>query len=150
MLWSDSLHGRSRSSLRLTLTVIYTSSRQGCRSVPIPHRPCSGMGRDLPWVERGGKGSPVAVVDNRLFPQECQRPTMSGVTVGQCTSVVKITYGTHPRLSKTLTQNALGQLSAMVYSVDCCAIGECGLDYTELLSLPSNACFRGKLSWHKN
>ena len=63
---------------------------------------------------------------------------MSGVTVGHHTTVVITTYGAHPRLAKTLTENARGQLSVMVYNVDCCAIGECGLDYTEPLpSLPA-------------
>ena len=63
---------------------------------------------------------------------------MSGVTVGHRTTVVKTTYGAHHRLAKTLTENAWSQLSALVYSVDYCAIGECGLDYTEPLpSLPA-------------
>ena len=65
----------------------------------------------------------LAEVANWVILQEWQRPTMSGVTVGHRTTVVKT----------TLTENAWGQLSAMVYSVDCCAIGECGLDYTEPL-----------------
>ena len=87
---------------------------------------------------KGGKVHLLAIVDNRVFPQDWQRPTMNGVSVGHRTTVVKTMYGAHPRLANTLTENAWGQLSAMVYRVDCCAIGECGLHYTEPLpSLPA-------------
>ncbi|KAK2177056.1 hypothetical protein NP493_620g01001 [Ridgeia piscesae] len=63
--------------------------------------------------------------------------------------VVTTTYCAHPRLAKTFTEIAWGQLSAMIYSVDCCAIGECGLDYTEpLSSLPAQRrLYQKQMEW---
>ena len=126
-----------------------------CHLRQLEHRETAGQGRGAgqsmfrtdpvrAWEETflGWRGSNdiqlLAVIDNRVFPQELQRPHMRGVTVGHRTIVVKTTYGAHPRLAKTFTDNAWGQLSAMIYSVDCCAVGECGLDYTEpVSSLPA-------------
>ena len=56
---------------------------------------------------------------------------MRGITVNHKTVVVKTVYGAHPRLAKSITERAWNTLEARIHSRDCCAIGECGLDYTE-------------------
>ena len=72
----------------------------------------------------------AAVVDNRVFPGDWARPAMRGITVNHKT-VVKTTYGANPRLAKSITERAWSTLEARIHSRDCCAIGECGLDYRE-------------------
>ena len=73
----------------------------------------------------------AAVVDNRVFPGDWARPAMRGITVNLKTVVVKTTYGAHPRLAKPITEQAWSTLEARIHSRDCCAIGECVLEYTE-------------------
>ena len=94
-----------------------------CHLRQLEHREAAGQGRGVgqsmfrtdpvrAWEETflGWRGSNdiqlLAVIDNRVFPQEWQRPHMRGVTVGHRTIVVKTTYGAHPRLAKTFTDNA--------------------------------------------
>ena len=45
--------------------------------------------------------------------------------------MVKTTYGAHPQLAKSTTKRAWSMLDARIHSRDCCAIGECGLGFTE-------------------
>ena len=73
----------------------------------------------------------AAVVDNRGFPGDWARPAMRGIIDNHKTVVVKTTYGAHPRLAKSITERAGSTLETRTHSRDCCAIGECGLDYTE-------------------
>ena len=70
-------------------------------------------------------------MDNRAFPGEWQWPVLRGITVGHCTVVVHT--ANWPRLSpRTPGKRCLSGFT------DCCAIGECELDYTEPLpSLPA-------------
>ena len=80
----------------------------------------------------------TAVVDNRVFPGDWQRPVIKGVTVSHQTVAIKTTYGVHPRLAKSITNKTWEMVQNNIGSPDCIAIGECGLDYTEPPhSLPS-------------
>jgi len=86
-----------------------------------------------------------AVVDNRVFPGDWQRPVIKGVTVSHQTVAIKTTYGVHPRLAKSLRDETWDMVKARICSSDCIAIGECGLDYTEPLhSLPKQRELFGK------
>ena len=96
-------------------------SRHGCRSVYVPHGPCSGVGGNLLWVEREGRGSTTG--SGRQSGVSPRMEAADYVTVRHHNIVVKTTYGAHPRLAKTVIENAWGQLSALIYCVDCCAIG---------------------------
>ena len=79
----------------------------------------------------------AAVVDNRVDPSEWQRPVLEHVTVNNKTVIVKTTYGAPPKLAETVDGKAWEILEARIRSVDCCAIGECGLDYNApALTLP--------------
>ena len=71
----------------------------------------------------------AAVVDNRVDPSEWQCPVLEHVTVNNKTVTVKTTYGVLPKLAETVDGKAWEILEARIRSVDCCAIGECGLDY---------------------
>ena len=58
----------------------------------------------------------LAVVNNRVFPGEWQRPALRGVAVGHSTVVVQSTYGAHPRLAKTLIEDAWNTLLVRIHS----------------------------------
>jgi len=76
----------------------------------------------------------TAVVDNRVFPGDWQRPAITGVTVSHQTVAIKTTCGVYHRLAKSLTNEIREMVQTKIGSPDCIAIGECGLDYTELQS----------------
>ena len=65
-----------------------------------------------------------------MFPGDWTQSVKS-ITVNHRIVVVKTIYGAHPRLAKSFTEGAWSTLEASIRSRDCCAIGECGLDYTE-------------------
>ena len=71
----------------------------------------------------------AAVVDNRVDPSEWQRPIIGHITVNNKTVIVKTTYGAPPRLVTAVDRKAWELLETKIRSVDCCAIGQCGLDY---------------------
>ena len=72
----------------------------------------------------------TAVVDNRVLPGDWQRPVIKGVTVSHQTVAIKTTYGVHPRMTKSITNETWEMVQTKVGSPDCIAISECGLDYT--------------------
>ena len=96
-------------------------SKHGCSSVYVSHGPCSGDGGNLLWVEREVRGSTTG--SGRQSGVSPKMAAVDYVTVRHHTIVVKTTYVAHPRLAKTVIENAWGQLSVLIYCVDCCAIG---------------------------
>ena len=71
-----------------------------------------------------GKVHLTAVVDNRVFPGDWQRPVIRRVTVSHQTVAIKTTYGVDPRLAKSFTNGTWEMVQTIIDSPGCIVIGE--------------------------
>ena len=88
-------------------------------------------------------------MDNRLFPWEWQRPILRGVTIRHRTVVVKTTYGAHPRLAKTLTEDVWCSGSTVLAVVRSGSVGWITLSRCHRC-LPRETCSGFSSSWRRS